>query len=101
MRGLIAAGLPCLLLALAVVWFSKREKAAQTAAEARHREFMLQQQAFMEAMNRERSDRLDHMEASHKECEKDRYALREKLIDLLQQNATIIRYIPQDDHTPL
>lgn len=85
-KGLVSAGLPCVMLGVAVWWFHARWREAQEVSQKRHDEFMIQQQSFIEAMNKERNERLDIMERGHAECEKDRYALRNQLIELLRED---------------
>ena len=85
-KGLVSAGLPCLLLGIAVWWFHQRWRESQEASTNRHNEFMVQQKEFIEAMNKERNERLDVMERGHAECEKDRFSLREQLIALLRED---------------
>lgn len=106
-NGLISAGLPCLLLGLAVWYLNKRADAAQevarlaaeqalaTATQAA-KDAQLTQMQFIAALNTEREERLTAIEHQNAECEKDRFSLREQLIELLKQDRTVVRAIGKD-----
>ncbi len=101
-NGLISAGLPCLLLGLAVWFMTKRADTAQAVAAQSAKDALatatqaakdaqVTQMQFIAALNTEREERILQIEKQNAECEKDRFSLREQLIDLLKQDRTVVR----------
>lgn len=66
-QQIASAGLPSLLMAIAVWWLQKN--CSQMVA----------------VLNQERSERLDMMESHVKECEEDRKRINEKVFDLAEK----------------
>ncbi len=76
------------MLAVAVWWLNKKSETtaaalAQSTKEAAERATLAQNQ-FIATLNAEREDRITILEANVKDCEKDRFDLRERLIKVLQ-----------------
>lgn len=97
MKGLISAGLPCLLLAAALWWFYTQWKAQQLVIESRRLEEIERQKTarlqeiesqklFIETLNAERISRMTSMEKDIAECEQDRGQLRKEIITLLKED---------------
>lgn len=81
-KQLVSAGLPILMMAFAVWWLNKKSEAGAAAAQATQKEFIA-------ALNQERNERIQILEEKSDICEKDRYSLREQLIEILKHDRVL------------